>query len=138
MMENRKLTVVVEKTNTGFSAYIKEVDGIVGVGGTITELKENLNEAFYHHLEYVNEVEGSSLSISDFEIAYTLDLKQLFDYFKVINKSAFAEDYLNINQSLFRRYTSGLAPLSDKRMSEISKGLRKLADELEDLSLVAH
>lgn len=136
-MGKSKLTVVVEKTNTGFSAYIKEIDGIVGVGGTMTELKENLNEAFYHYLEYINETENRSLSVSDFVFEYTLDLKQFFDYFKVINKSAFASDYLDMNQSLFRRYTNGLAPLSDKKMIEISKGLHKLANELEDLSLVA-
>ena len=48
----------------------------------MTELKENLNGAFYHHVEYINEIENRSLSVSDFIFEYTLDLKQFFDYFK--------------------------------------------------------
>jgi len=50
----------------------------------MTELKENLNGAFYHHVEYINEIENRSLSVSDFIFEYTLDLKQFFDYFKEI------------------------------------------------------
>lgn len=134
----RNLTVVVEKTDTGFSAYIKEMDGVISVGSTITELKDSLNEALYHELEYINETEGKNISVSDFELNYTIDLKQFFDYFKVINKSAFAEDYLDINKSLFRQYTKGLATLSDKKVLHISRGLHKLANELEDVTLIGN
>jgi len=38
-------TAVIEKTNTGFSGYIKEVDGIVSAGDSINEMKTNLKEA---------------------------------------------------------------------------------------------
>ncbi|TEB40319.1 type II toxin-antitoxin system HicB family antitoxin, partial [Flavobacterium circumlabens] len=46
------------------------------------------------------------------------------------------EHYADINQSLFRQYTKGLANLSSDKMQKISKGLHKLADELSDLTLV--
>lgn len=134
----RKLTVIVEKTDTGFSAYIKEMGGVISVGSTMTELKDSLNEALFHELEYINETKGKNFSVSDFELDYTIDLKQFFDYFKVINKSAFAEDYLEINKSLFRQYTKGLATLSDKKVLHISKGLHKLANELEDVTLISN
>jgi|SRR5690554_6265774 len=134
----KKLTVIVEKTDTGFSAYIKEMDGVISVGATMTELKDSLNEGLFHEIEYINETEGKNISVSDFELNYTIDLKQFFDYFKVINKSAFAEDYLDINKSLFRQYTKGLAPLSDKKVLHISRGLHKLANELEDVTFIAN
>jgi len=126
------LTVVVEKTGTGFSAYVKEVDGLITVGDDLTELKQNFNEVLCHHVTYLQE-KGNSISIDDFSVNYVLDLEQFFDYFNVINKSAFAKHYAGINQSLFRQYTKKLAPLSDEKLLQISRGLHKLADELNNL-----
>ncbi|HRB71175.1 hypothetical protein [Flavobacterium sp. WV_118_3] len=127
------LTVVVEKTGTGFSAYAKEVDGLITVGDNLTELKQNFNEVLGHHVAYLRE-KDDSISIADFSVNYVLDLEQFFDYFNVINKSAFAEQYAGINQSLFRQYTKKLAPLSDEKLVQISRGLHKLADELNNLT----
>jgi predicted RNase H-like HicB family nuclease len=132
-METKKLTVVVEKTVTGFSAYAKEIDGLATVGSSLSELKENFNEVLQYHVEYLNE-QGEALTKENFTINYVVDLEQIFEYFSVINKSAFAERYAEINQSLFRQYTKGLAPLSGDKMAQISKGLHKLADEISDLT----
>ncbi|URM37157.1 type II toxin-antitoxin system HicB family antitoxin [Flavobacterium anhuiense] len=131
----RTLTVIIEKSSTGFSAYAKEIDGLATVGSSISELKENFNEVLQYHVEYLQE-QGEIINVNDFEILYEIDLEQVFEYLTVINKTAFAENYANINQSLFRQYTKGLAPLSSEKMVQISKGLHKLADELSDLTLV--
>lgn len=132
---SHRLTVIIEKTSTGFSAYTKEIDGLATVGSSISELKQNFNEVLQYHVEYLQE-QGENVTIGDFEISYEVDLEQIFDYFNVINKSAFAEHYAKMNQSLFRQYTKGLTPLSGDKMHQISKGLHKLADELSDLTLV--
>jgi predicted RNase H-like HicB family nuclease len=132
-MGTKNLTVIVEKTATGFSAYAKEIDGLATVGSSLSELKENINEVLQYHIEYLNE-QGEALTIENFTINYTVDLEQIFEYFNVINKSAFAEHYAGMNQSLFRQYTKGLAPLSGEKMAQISKGLHKLADEISDLT----
>ncbi|RUT68702.1 type II toxin-antitoxin system HicB family antitoxin [Flavobacterium cupreum] len=136
-MKSKKtdISVVIEKTSTGFSAFAKEIDGLTTVGSSISEIKENFNEVLQYHVEYLQE-KGESVAITDFEISYQIDLEQVFEYFSVINKSAFAEHYADINQSLFRQYTKGLANLSSDKMQKISKGLHKLADELSDLTLV--
>ncbi|RZJ72021.1 hypothetical protein [Flavobacterium sp.] len=131
-MEKKKITIIVEKTGTGFSAYAKEMAGIATAADTISELKSNINEVLFYQIEYLNE-KGDKVSIDDFEINYVVDLEQFFDYFSVINKSAFAEKYAGINQSLFRQYTKKLTPLSDDRLIQISNGLHKLADELSGI-----
>lgn len=128
------LTVIVEKTGTGFSAYTKEIDGLATIGDNLTELKKNFNEVLHYHVAYLQE-QGENVTTNDFTINYVLDLEQFFEYFNVINKSAFAEHYAGINQSLFRQYTKKLAPLSDDKMLQISRGLHKLADELSNLTL---
>jgi predicted RNase H-like HicB family nuclease len=134
MKAQNVLTVIVEKTGTGFSAYTKEIDGLATIGDSLTELKRNFNEVLHYHVEYLQE-QGENVTTNDFTINYVLDLEQFFEYFNVINKSAFAEHYAGINQSLFRQYTKKLAPLSDDKMLQISRGLHKLADELSDLTL---
>ncbi|QSB26128.1 type II toxin-antitoxin system HicB family antitoxin [Flavobacterium sp. CLA17] len=133
--KNNVISVVIEKTSTGFSAYAKEIDGLATVGSSITEIKENFNEVLQYHVEYLQE-QGENVTITGFDISYQIDLEQVFDYFSVINKSAFAEHYAEMNQSLFRQYTKGLTNLSSDKMLQISKGLHKLADELSDLTLV--
>ena len=132
-MKRKELTVIVEKTATGFSAYAKEIDGLATVGSSLSELKENFNEVLQYHIEYLNE-QGEALTKENFTINYVVDLEQIFEYFNVINKSAFAEHYAGMNKSLFRQYTKGLASLSGDKMAQISKGLHKLADEISDLT----
>ena len=118
-----KLTAVIEKTGTGFSGYIKELNGIATTGDTISEIKEN----FILALE-LKEIEN-------YKIEYVVDLEQFFSYFKVINKSAFA-DYIGMNKSLFRQYTGSLTKLSDDKLLDITKGLHNLAKDFSNIVLV--
>ncbi|WP_422349893.1 type II toxin-antitoxin system HicB family antitoxin [Flagellimonas sp.] len=119
------LTGIIEKTGTGFSGYFKEVDGVASVGDSLAEMKENLLEAI--QLKLGTEDVG--------EIDYVIDLEQFFEYYKVINKSAFA-DYIGMNRSLFRQYASGLTKLSDKKLQDITTGLQRLAKDFGDVVLV--
>lgn len=117
------LTAIIEKTTTGFSGYIKELDGMITVGSSISEMKENFSEILA-----LNEM-------VDYNIEYVVDLGQFFDYYDVLNKSAFA-DYIGMNRSLFRQYTRGLTKLSDNKLLDITKGLHKLADDFSDIALI--
>lgn len=66
------LTVVIEKTSTGYSAYCKEIDGIIAVEENIPALKEQFHEAFVIMLNYQDEMQGEYADMypSDFEITY--------------------------------------------------------------------
>lgn len=121
----QNFTAIIEKTSTGFSGYIKEVDGIISVGDSITEIKENLLEALSLNFKGIDES----------KIEYKVDLEQFFEHYNVLNKSAFA-DYIGMNKSLFRQYTSGLTKLSDNKLLDISRGLHKLAKDFSHITLV--
>lgn len=43
--------VVIEPTNTGFSAYSPDLDGCVATGGTIEEVRKKMQEAIEFHVE---------------------------------------------------------------------------------------
>ena len=43
--------IVIEETETGFSAYSPDVDGCIATGKTKQEVEENMQEAMQFHLE---------------------------------------------------------------------------------------
>lgn len=67
-----KLTVILEKTSTGYSAYCKEIDGMTTVGKTSAEIKENFQELIQMRADYLDEQgkEKEANEISKAEIQF--------------------------------------------------------------------
>ena len=51
-----RFTIVIEPTNTGFSAYSPDVDGCAAVGDTEAEARQNMRDALAAHLETMREI----------------------------------------------------------------------------------
>ncbi|HEY6802869.1 MAG TPA: type II toxin-antitoxin system HicB family antitoxin [Pyrinomonadaceae bacterium] len=51
----KKYLIVVEKTETGYSAYSPDVPGCGSTGKTKTEVERNIREALQFHLEGLRE-----------------------------------------------------------------------------------
>jgi predicted RNase H-like HicB family nuclease len=47
--------IVIEPTNTGFSAYSPDLDGCITVGETVEQTKSNMEEAIELYLEELQE-----------------------------------------------------------------------------------
>jgi predicted RNase H-like HicB family nuclease len=60
-----KYLIVIEKTNTGFSAFTPDIDGCVATGKTKEEVRKNMRDALDFHLE------GLFLSKQDIPKPYT-------------------------------------------------------------------
>lgn len=50
-----KYLVIIEKTNTGYSAYVPDLPGCITVGDTKEEIEKNMQEAIQLHLEGMRE-----------------------------------------------------------------------------------
>ena len=50
-----KYLIIVEPTNTGFSAYSPDLPGCVSTGRTRDEVENNMHEAIEFHLEGLQE-----------------------------------------------------------------------------------
>jgi len=119
---------IVEKTNTGYSAYAKDESiNASTTGATITEIKSNASEA----LNLLFEFKGKK-PIADDNIVIQLDIPQFFEYYKVINAKAFSER-IGINTQLLNQYIKGVKVPSDKQVSKIAQGLREIGKELMEL-----
>jgi len=50
-----KYLVIIEKTSTGFSAYIPDLPGCIATGRTKKQVEKNIYEAIKLHLESLKE-----------------------------------------------------------------------------------
>ena len=127
----KKYVFIVEKTDTGFSAYAKD-DGInVGTTGkTMTEVKENIIEAFNLLNEHQNKKPVSSANIT-----IQLDLNQFFEYYNDLIKAQGVAKRIGMNQSLLAQYIGGDKKPSEKQMSRIIQGLKETAKEILELEI---
>lgn len=127
----KKFTFVVERTRTGYSAYVAEDGYAIGtVGSDMKELRANMLEALNLYFE-----EGGKV-YSEKNIKVVLDLPQFFEFYKVINAKALSER-IGMNQSLLAQYISGIKTPSEAQVNRILKGIRELGKELSKIELVS-
>ena len=126
----KTINAIVEKINTGFSAYI-DYNGAVAastVGDSMDELKEGLNESLALFIEVCDEDEIDVSELKDVNIELKLDVKQLFKEYNTLNVSGFAV-YAGINRSLLGQYVIGLKNPSEKQSRKIIDNIEKLGKE---------
>lgn len=93
------------------------LDSMAGVAEAKRELGEEVPEAFSN--------------VPD----YKFDLSSLFEYYKMINVSAFAR-FVGINDTLMRQYRKGNTYISDAQLRKIEDGIHKLGNEFSRLQLI--
>jgi len=64
-----KYLIVIEKTNTGYSAYAPDLPGCVATCETVTEAEQEMREAIEFHLEGLQE-EGYEIPAPSSRAAY--------------------------------------------------------------------
>lgn len=68
-----KLTVVIEKGNNCFGAYIKELPGCFAHGKTMNELESCVKEAVEIHCEVMMELGEDPIDTDNIEFKYTFE-----------------------------------------------------------------
>ena len=123
-----KINMIVEKTETGFSAY-SDKHPIYTTGRTIPELINNSYEAASLYYE------EEGLKINHDNIKFEIDFKQFFQYYKVIN-SKFLADKIGMNPTLLSQYVQGHKKPSYKQTEKILLGIHQIGQELAEISLI--
>ncbi len=134
------IKIHVEKNKDGvYWGTTQNIPGVITADGkTFSEMKRNLKDALELYFESAGDPELArikDLKNESIEFEFALNLTELFEKFKIINKTKFAER-LNINSSLLRQYASkGHIYVSLERAKEIEKGLHSLGEELQAVRL---
>ncbi len=126
--KKRKIVAVVEKTNTGFSAFAVDYPAFT-TGKTISELSRNIVEALNLYFE------DDEIQLTQKNINFEIDLKQFFQHYRVIN-SKFLAERIGMNPALLSQYVQGRKKPSAQQTERILNGINEIGRELSELSLV--
>jgi predicted RNase H-like HicB family nuclease len=124
----KKITIIVEKTDTGFSAYCTDYS-IFTTGRTIPELIDNAFEATNLYFE------DDKIKITHENLKFEIDFKQFFQYYKVLN-SKFLADKIGMNPTLLSQYVQGHKKPSEKQTEKILFGIHQIGQELSEINLI--
>jgi len=124
----KKIKLVVEKTETGFSAFCEDYP-IYTTGRTIAELIDNALEAASLYFEDKN------IQLSHENLKFEIDFKQFFQYYKVIN-SKFLASKIGMNPTLLSQYVQGHKKPSESQTEKILSGIQQIGKELSEINLI--
>ncbi len=125
---NKKIKMIVEKTDTGFSAFSEDFP-IYTTGRTIPELIDNALEAA--NLLF----EEDDIRIEQENLKFEIDFKQFFQYYKVIN-AKFLANKIGMNPTLLSQYVQGRKKPSDAQTEKILLGIHQIGQELSEINLI--
>ena len=120
--------MILEKTNTGFSAFSEDYP-IYTTGRTITELLDNAFEAASLFFE------DDKIQMTRDSLKFEIDFKQFFQYYKVLN-SKFLADKIGMNPTLLSQYVQGHKKPSDSQTEKILLGIHQIGQELSEINLI--
>ncbi|MDK2977901.1 MAG: hypothetical protein PWP52_615 [Bacteroidales bacterium] len=124
----KKITLIVEKTDTGFSAYAENYPAFT-TGKTIPELINNSFEACSFYFEEQN------IKLTHDNIKFEIDFKQFFQYYKIIN-SKFLAKKIGMNPTLLSQYVQGHKKPSSSQTEKILMGIHQIGQELSEINLI--
>ncbi len=137
-MEKKCFIVSIEKDSDGsYIAYNIDDNGftLLGRGASVAEAKQD----FFISVEEIKasfETTGRQTPEVLTELPhFQFDISSLFEYYSMINVSAFAR-YIGINDALMRQYKKGGTYISETQLKKIESGIHQLGQELAQLSIV--
>ena len=125
---NKKIKMILEKTDTGFSAFSEEYP-IYTTGRTIPELMDNALEAANLC------VEDDNVIIAQEDLKFDIDFKQFFQYYRVIN-ARFLAVKIGMNPTLLSQYVQGRKKPSEAQTEKILLGIHQIGQELSEINLI--
>lgn len=133
-----RFIVLIEKDTDGtYIAYNTNGNGfvLIGRGNTVPEAKKEFANSMEEVAESEKERNGLVPEILTKSPEYKFSLPSLFEYYSVLNVSAFAR-FIGINDALMRQYKKGDTYISEKQLKKIEDGIHRLGEEFSSLRLV--
>jgi predicted RNase H-like HicB family nuclease len=127
-----KLTVRIEQSETNYSAYIENIDGIAVTGTSIGEIKTKMYEAIQVYIEVCKEL-NCDIPVElqgDFELVFKMDVKSLFEFYDGVFSKSGLERITGINQKQLWHYASGNRNPRPEQALKLEQALHKLGEEL--------
>lgn len=125
----KQLKIIIERSKNAYAAYAENMEGITGMGDTVSEAKKSALEAIEIQKALGNFKAGN------YRIIYKFDTQSILNYYKKIFSLAALERITGIDQKYLQHYSTGLKKPRPERRKKIEKSLHNLGAELMALEL---
>jgi predicted RNase H-like HicB family nuclease len=123
------LKVIVSGGKNHYGAWVKDVEGIYGVGSTLDEVKDNVIEAIALYLEYNKDAPAALKGNPEIELIF--DITGLVKYYNQFITFPAMEGLTDMNQKLLWQYANGYKVPRKETAKKIERGLKCFAQRLE-------
>lgn len=133
----KTLIAIIEKSENNYSAYLENVDGVIAVGSSVDEIKQNMIEAIdilkAECIEFGCEIPEELTG--EYELIFKMDVRSVLEFYSGIFTKAGLERITGINQKQLWHYASGNRNPRPEQVLKIETALHKLGQELVSISL---
>ena len=132
-----RITVIIERAERNFSAYVKEFDGVAVTGKTIDEIKNSVIDSVEEYVAACRELGCSIPEVLDggYEMIFEMDIRSLLTIYEGIFTKSGLEKLTGINQKQLWHYAKGISNPRPAQRLKIESALHRLGSELVSLSL---
>lgn len=133
----KTLTVIIERAESNYSAYIQDVGGIIATGDSVQEIKTAIVEAINALIEDCKEFGGEIPAElqGDYCLAFKMDVRSFLTFYSGVFTKAGLERITGINQKQLWHYASGLRNPKPEQTLKIETALHRLGEELLAINL---
>ena len=125
----KQIKIIIEKSEDFFWAYAAELEGVTAGGGTVQEVKKEIEESITIQKELGN------IPNVDYQLTYKYDTESFLQYYKGLLSNPALERLTGINQKLIHQYAVGLKKPREAQRKKLQEGLHKLGAELLSIEL---
>lgn len=126
----------IGKTTNSLSAYVEGLDGFIFSAGTLDELHSEVEDGIKYYIESLRE-EGYPIPApfkGDYEVVYKWDVEGLMNYYQGIFTWSALQRLTGINQNQLGHYAAGRSKPRPIQARKIEQALRRLGQELQEIS----
>ena len=129
-----KVIIKAARTDNGYCCSCDIIPGwVVAYTGDIDGFKDYVQESVDFWLEGRKEKGEDYPKVfdGDYELVYDFDIATLLDYYRGVFSFSALQTITGINQKQLAHYASGVSTPRPKQIEKIKVGLRKLAKDIE-------
>jgi predicted RNase H-like HicB family nuclease len=132
---NKKIKIIIERSDDSYSSYAENVPGIYGQGNTVDEAKQSALAGIDLLKKYNQDENIPAILKGDYEIVFKFDAESFLNFYKKIFTNAALERMTGINQKQFQHYASGLKKPRPAQVKKIETAMHNLGKELMSVEL---
>lgn len=133
--KNKKIKIIIERSDDSYSSYAENVPGIYGQGNTVDEAKQSALAGIDLLKKYNQDENIPAILKGDYEIIFKFDAESFLNFYKKIFTNAALERMTGINQKQFQHYASGLKKPRLAQVKKIETAMHNLGKELMSVEL---